>query len=253
LGGSSDPHLTIAGVGFPSFWPAMIAKLIVASGKNAGRSIAIKRNKLLIGRAEQCDVRPLSEDVSRRHCAVTVGPAEVWVEDLGSRNGTYVNNVRIAERTRVADGDLIKVGSLELRVSCTVPAPAFNGSEEDVSRLMMADDEPAGMADTTRTLPGDLDGTGDDAGSSSIHAAGPGEPAGETPAGGSSISGIDAAGKDGSGTGGEADAETSRSSLEALKAANSKPGGLPTAAKKPAADSSRDAAADALRKFFERK
>lgn len=209
----------------------MIAKLIIASGKNAGRSIAIKRNKLLIGRAEQCDVRPLSEDVSRRHCAVTVGPAEVWVEDLGSRNGTYVNNARIAERTKVSDGDLIKVGSLELRVSCTTPTPAFNGSEEDVSRLMMADDEPAGMADTTQTLAADGDAAGEDpAASSSIHA--------------------DVA--DGS-SGAEADPGSSRSAFEALKAANSKPGGLPQGSKKPAADSSRDAAADALRKFFERK
>lgn len=207
----------------------MIAKLIIASGKNAGRSIAIKRNKLLIGRAEQCDVRPLSEDVSRRHCAVTVGPAEVWVEDLGSRNGTYVNNARITERTKVSDGDLIKVGSLELRVSCTLPAPAFNGSEEDVSRLMMADDEPAGMADTTQTLAADDDASGEDPGASSIHADKP------------------------DGAGADEDPSSSRSTLEALKAANSKPGGLPQGSKKPAADSSRDAAADALRKFFERK
>jgi pSer/pThr/pTyr-binding forkhead associated (FHA) protein len=69
----------------------MITKLIVATGKSAGRAIAVKRDKLLIGRAEECDVRPLSEDVSRRHCAIHVGPEEVWVEDLGSRNGTFVN------------------------------------------------------------------------------------------------------------------------------------------------------------------
>jgi pSer/pThr/pTyr-binding forkhead associated (FHA) protein len=87
----------------------MIAKLIVASGKSAGRSIAIKRNKLLIGRAEGCDVRPLSEDVSRRHCAITVGPAEVWVEDLGSRNGTLVNGVPVTRQV-LLDGDCIEIG-----------------------------------------------------------------------------------------------------------------------------------------------
>ena len=79
--------------------PSMIAKLIVASGKNAGRAISIKRNKLLIGRAEECDVRPLSEEVSRRHCAVHAGPEDVFVEDLGSRNGTFVNGVRITQKT----------------------------------------------------------------------------------------------------------------------------------------------------------
>ena len=68
----------------------MVTKLIVASGKSAGRSISIKRNKLLIGRSEECDVRPLSDEVSRRHCVVTVGPADAWIEDLKSRNGTFV-------------------------------------------------------------------------------------------------------------------------------------------------------------------
>jgi hypothetical protein len=41
--------------------------------------------------------------------------------------------------------------------------------------------------------------------------------------------------------------------MEALKAANSKPSGLPQAAKKPGVDSSRDAAAEALKKFFEKR
>ena len=76
----------------------MVTKLIVASGKSAGRSISIKRNKLLIGRSEECDVRPLSDEVSRRHCVVTVGPADAWIEDLKSRNGTFVNGDRIEGR-----------------------------------------------------------------------------------------------------------------------------------------------------------
>ena len=62
------------------------------------------------------------------------------------------------------------------------------------------------------------------------------------------MSGIDAAAKDESGSG------SSRSALDALKAAgSSKPSGLPQGVKKAAADSSRDAAADALKKFFDRK
>ncbi|MBM4021042.1 MAG: FHA domain-containing protein, partial [Planctomycetes bacterium] len=109
---------TVRPAGSPPLVPVMITKLIVASGKSAGRSIAIKRTKLLIGRAEECDVRPLSEEVSRRHCAVVVGPADVWIEDLGSRNGTFVNGTQIQGRTKLADGDMIRVGSLELRVSC---------------------------------------------------------------------------------------------------------------------------------------
>jgi len=209
----------------------MITKLIVASGKSAGRSIAIKRTKLLIGRAEECDVRPLSEEVSRRHCAVVVGPADVWIEDLGSRNGTFVNGTQIQGRTKLADGDMIRVGSLELRVSCQSQAAAAKGGGEDVSHWS-GDDADAASADTTRTMaavmPDAKDG-GD----------------------GSFVSGIESAPP------AAADDSSPRSSgsfsLQELKAAaKEKPGTLPqTAAKK--SDSSRDAAAEALKKFFERK
>jgi pSer/pThr/pTyr-binding forkhead associated (FHA) protein len=209
----------------------MVTKLIVASGKSAGRSISIKRNQLLIGRAEECDVRPLSEEVSRRHCAVHVGPAEVWVEDLGSRNGTFVNGEKITAKIRVKDGDIIRVGGLELKVSCTEPA-AKAGTDDDVSRWLMTDDQPAGMHDSTQTLDGS-------------------DRSPSTSESGSFITGITtpAAGS----TGDSTQTSAGASALDALKAARSeKPGGLPTAAKK-GADSSRDAAAEALKKFFEKR
>jgi len=208
----------------------MVTKLIVASGKSAGRAIAIKRNKLLIGRAEECDVRPLSEDVSRRHCAVHVGPSEVWVEDLGSRNGTFVNGDKITAKVRVKDGDIIRVGALELKVSCNEPT-AKAGSEDDVSRWLMADDQPAGMFDTTQMLGTD---------------AAPTSPTDS----GSFVSGMSAPPATDPGGSGQT---VAGSAIDALKAArNDKPGGLPTAPKK-AADSSRDAAAEALKKFFEKR
>lgn len=210
----------------------MITKLIVASGKSAGRAISIKRSKLLIGRAEECDVRPLSEDVSRRHCAVHVGPADVWVEDLGSRNGTFINGVRIKEKTKVATGDLIRVGALELKVSCSAPAAA--GSEEDVSRWLMTEEEPAGMFDTTQSVrtASVADQAAD---SSSIHAEAPVSAAG---------SGATAAGA-GSGI----SKSSSALAVEAVKESKSKPGMLPQQPKK-GSDTSRDAAAEALKKFF---
>jgi len=211
----------------------MITKLIVASGKSAGRAISIKRSKLLIGRAEECDVRPLSEEVSRRHCAVHVGPTDVWVEDLGSRNGTFVNGVRIKEKTKVATGDLIRVGALELKVSCSDPAAAA-GSEEDVSRWLMTDEEPAGMFDTTQSLraAADADAAVD---SSSIH---------EEASVSSSGSGVTAGGA-GSGI----SKSSSALAIEAVKESKSKPGMLPQQPKK-GSDTSRDAAAEALKKFF---
>jgi predicted component of type VI protein secretion system len=198
----------------------MIAKLVVASGKSAGRPIAIKRGRLLIGRAEECDVRPLSEEVSRRHCAVVVGPADVWVEDLGSRNGTFVNGDKITAKTRVRDNDVIRVGSLELRVSCSDPA-ARAGSDNDVSKWLLTDESAADSAiavasgDTTQVLP----------------AAVMNEPA----------------------VGGHAQPPGPREATPppaVAPSSPSRPGLLPREAKKKP-DSSRDAAAEALKKFFD--
>jgi predicted component of type VI protein secretion system len=212
----------------------MVVKMIVSSGKSAGRAIAIKRNKLLIGRAEECDVRPLSEEVSRRHCSIVVGPGDVWVEDLGSRNGTFVNGNRIGEKTRVTDGDLVRIGSLELRVSISDPA-ARAGTDNDVSRWLVGDEPDTELGDSTQTMPlgtvvppldekaGAAPGTSVATGDSDAIAAGD--------------SSVDATG------------DSSQTTLDALKAARTKPGSLPKDSRKKA-DSSRDAAADALRKFF---
>ncbi len=245
----------------------MITKLIVASGKSAGRSIAIKKNTLLIGRAEECDVRPLSEDVSRRHAAVHVGPADVWVEDLGSRNGTFVNGAKITAKTKVVSGDLIRVGALELTVSCSDPV-STGGEDQDVSKWLMADDAPAGIFDTTQSLRATTDGpigttvlTAADADSSSIHAA---ASASEN-VHGSTISGISGdaqsttvsgsvtAKKSGSSTKvGQTVGDTKSDSsvaIDAVKQSNTKPGSLPPSAQKGSVNS-RDAAAEALKKFF---
>ena len=225
----------------------MIVKLIVVSGKSAGRSIAVKRSKFLIGRADECDIRPLSEEVSRRHCAIIVGPESVFVEDLGSRNGTFVNGERIAERTPVTDGDAVRVGSLELRVSCTRQAAA--GSDDDVSKWLMNEADAGDTTTTTRTLaahdprPGDAAaGGGDDdtiavSGTASVAGAAHGGTEGERAA----APGTPAT---------RGDSTTVRTAAaEAAKASRAAPSGLPQQQSK--ADSSKDAAAEALKKFFD--
>lgn len=208
----------------------MVVKLIVASGKSAGRSISLKNGKILIGRAEDCDVRPLGEEVSRRHCIVVADGTGVTVEDLKSRNGTYVNGVRIPAKVTLADGDIVRVGPLELKVSCAVPAAA--PVLDDVSRWLMADDEPAGMFDTTQTIP-----TSDVA---------------PVAAGDASSSGVVPIGAETDGAGGDSvsSATVAVSGIDALIAARAQPATLPPEARAPKTANSKDAAAEALRKFF---
>jgi len=202
----------------------MQPKFIVNSGRSAGRGIAIKRQKLLIGRAEECDVRPLSEEVSRRHCEIVHGSGEVTVEDLGSRNGTFVNGRKIEVKTTLADGDILRIGSLELKFAAGTPQHE-TGSEQDVSRWLMADDsEPAGL-DTTHAIRSQDDAAPQE-NSAEPQSADSHEPPPE-------------------------DISSTRSTIhvEEIRQSKEKPGSLPGNTKKQA-ESSRDAAAEALKKFF---
>jgi predicted component of type VI protein secretion system len=213
----------------------MGAKLIVVSGKSAGKAIGLKQGKLLIGRADECDVRPLGEEVSRRHCLLEMVEENLTVKDLGSRNGTSVNGSLVAGRVVLADGDIVRVGPLELRVSCDRPAaPRPQSDGDDVSRWLMADDEPAGISDTTRSLRVNANeslpvGADDEEPVPAPVAAVPADSTAQDASVGSS------------------------SAIEAVLASKSQPGALPAAAKSSKSENSREAAAEALKKFFGKK
>jgi pSer/pThr/pTyr-binding forkhead associated (FHA) protein len=215
----------------------MGTKLVIASGKSAGKAIAVKRDKLLIGRAEECDIRPLSDEVSRRHCAVRVENGVVSVEDLGSRNGTFVNGRRIDQKTTVFDDDLIKVGSLELKVLDGTPRagtaqavePTSWNDEDEVSRWLLADNEPSGMHDTTQTAAAIPMDEASEAGVEEVEVGTESTPPNVAPP--------------------EDSSSVTRMNIEELRASRANPGGLPKDQAK-AAGSSREAAAEALKKLF---
>ena len=74
--------------------------------------VALLPGENVIGREGDGIILVKSSTVSRRHARITLDPSGATVEDLGSKNGTYVNNSRIEAPTPVADGDQIRIGSL---------------------------------------------------------------------------------------------------------------------------------------------
>ena len=94
----------------------MQVALKVIGGKNNGREIKISIPKFIIGRGEQAHLRPSSDLISRQHCAISIENGQVTVEDLGSRNGTFVNETQL-EGPHVAKlGDVVKVGRLQFEI-----------------------------------------------------------------------------------------------------------------------------------------
>jgi len=68
----------------------------------------------IVGREPGVSIRLDSPKVSRHHARLTITGGAASVEDLGSKNGTYVRGVRISERTALAAGDDIQVGPIKL-------------------------------------------------------------------------------------------------------------------------------------------
>jgi DNA-binding winged helix-turn-helix (wHTH) protein len=86
------------------------------------REFALDAGETILGRARQATIFIDDVSVSRRHARMVVNGHSVVVEDLGSKNGTTVNGERIAEATPVRDGDVLVVGSVEIRVRVFVEA-----------------------------------------------------------------------------------------------------------------------------------
>jgi diguanylate cyclase (GGDEF)-like protein len=89
--------------------PTKEACLVVIYGPDLGRKYSLESPSLTLGRSNKCDIQIDQESVSRAHSKVVNAGRSVRIRDLGSTNGTYVNDELVEERTLV-DGDLIKIG-----------------------------------------------------------------------------------------------------------------------------------------------
>lgn len=86
---------------------------LALSGARLGRVYTIEEQPLAIGRTPDCGVHLPEEGVSRRHAQLEWRGSEVWVVDLQSTNGTFVNGERVSER-QLRDGDRVQVGRATL-------------------------------------------------------------------------------------------------------------------------------------------
>lgn len=96
-----------------------IAELILATGSNAGVAASIHEGFYMIGRHQECQIRPKSKSVSRRHCLVHHVSGVVRVLDLKSTTGTMVNATRLEpQRWRtLKEGDEIRCGKVVFQLS----------------------------------------------------------------------------------------------------------------------------------------
>jgi hypothetical protein len=109
--------------------PAVAGGAAVPQTANSGRLVVVESKVLTVGDEFELDSRPLTvgrgtqndvsidgdEFASARHVRIEPRRDGVWVSDIGSTNGTYVNGVRIDRPRKLARGDVVRVGETELR------------------------------------------------------------------------------------------------------------------------------------------
>lgn len=100
------------------------ADLKILGGKYQGKLIPLSQKKFLVGREQDCHLRPNSDLVSRHHCVFITDDFAVRVRDLGSTNGTLVNGTAVRGEVVLKPGDRIGIGKLELEFVLRVDTPA---------------------------------------------------------------------------------------------------------------------------------
>jgi predicted component of type VI protein secretion system len=110
-----------------------------------GRDIALRPGDFVVGRSAECDLVLDDRLVSRRHARFEVDAASVRVEDLGSRNGVLVNDLRAAGAVALRDLDRVTIGGHHMVLVDVSPNDAKGPSTQ-----------PAGLPITV-TLPGPRD------------------------------------------------------------------------------------------------
>ena len=103
----------------------MQVSLVVVQGKPEGMEIPLRAARLFIGRDSQCHVRPRNELVSKMHCEISQREHAVYVRDLQSLNGTFLNEQPISGEVEVRNGDLLRVATLvfAFKIRSEEPAP----------------------------------------------------------------------------------------------------------------------------------
>lgn len=125
----------------------MTVELIITQGSKAGSAAPIHQGYYLVGRLPECQIRPKSKSVSRRHCLLLHNEDGFGALDLKSTRGTHVNGQRLEPHQWCVlnDGDEIRFGKVAFSVSISQPALAASNPADhprDIATKEAKDSSP---------------------------------------------------------------------------------------------------------------
>jgi pSer/pThr/pTyr-binding forkhead associated (FHA) protein len=90
--------------------------VMITGGNQAGMSAELAGGVVLIGRGADCQLILDDDYVSTRHARIVASESGIYVEDLGSTNGSYVNGQRITAPTSVTLADTVRIGKTVMKL-----------------------------------------------------------------------------------------------------------------------------------------
>lgn len=121
--------------------------LTVQSGSETGRKHPVVDDRMVLGRHPDCDIVLDSAAVSRQHAALLRAGGEYYIEDLGSRNGTFLNGQLVQGRQELEHGDRLRICDVTLEFVAESPVAesarlsAPIGPAAEVAPAMLIDDD----------------------------------------------------------------------------------------------------------------
>jgi pSer/pThr/pTyr-binding forkhead associated (FHA) protein len=123
----------------------MEVNLILFKKDGSTRTFRLPSTVTVVGRRKDCDLCVPLMSVSRRHCELDLDQSRLTVRDLGSKNGTFLNGVRISE-SPVKPGDVLKIGTVYFGIQ-------IDGKPEDIETMRPAEIPPAVHPAPKKTVP----------------------------------------------------------------------------------------------------
>jgi pSer/pThr/pTyr-binding forkhead associated (FHA) protein len=112
-----------------------MARLVLLSEGLTGRTYDLKVERTTVGRVEDNAFEIPEQSVSSHHCEILLRGGEVYVKDLNSTNGTFINGERITEGV-LKPGQILRLGTIEMRLEGGDTAPTTQKKALDQTRVI---------------------------------------------------------------------------------------------------------------------
>jgi predicted component of type VI protein secretion system len=147
-----------------------LSLVVQSEGKASGKAIPITLSQFIIGRDPQCQLRPASVVISKRHCALISRGGKFFIRDFDSTNGTFLNDEAVKGERELTHDDSLKVGPLTFRVMIEGTMPVNKptplpktldkpNSDDDSVAAMLLDLADEGGTTASKGADGVPDGT----------------------------------------------------------------------------------------------